>query len=89
MPIATEDGVSAPTRLDSTDNATGNHASRTWPICRASTRPPTQRSRLWNFEKSELFKDAERCAIRLALKADAQPNEASQEDFDALKTHCG
>ncbi|MGV3570667.1 MAG: carboxymuconolactone decarboxylase family protein [Ramlibacter sp.] len=42
---------------------------------------------LWNFEQSELFTPAERAAIRLALKAGAQPNEASQEDFDALKAH--
>ncbi|RZJ17467.1 MAG: carboxymuconolactone decarboxylase family protein, partial [Haliea sp.] len=42
---------------------------------------------LWDFENSTLFSDAERAAIRLALKAGAQPNEATQADFDALKPH--
>jgi uncharacterized peroxidase-related enzyme len=42
---------------------------------------------LWDFENSSLFSDAERAAIRLALKAGAQPNEATQADFDALKPH--
>ena len=32
---------------------------------------------LWDFENSTLFNDAERAAIRLALKAGAVPNEAS------------
>ena len=42
---------------------------------------------LWNFEESELFTPAERAAVRLALKAAKQPNEATQADFDALKEH--
>ncbi len=42
---------------------------------------------LWNFEKSDLFNPAERAAIALALKAGAQPNEAGEADFDALKLH--
>ncbi|MBU1359719.1 MAG: carboxymuconolactone decarboxylase family protein [Gammaproteobacteria bacterium] len=42
---------------------------------------------LWNFEKSDLFSDAERAALSLALKAGAQPNTASQEDFDELAKH--
>ena len=42
---------------------------------------------LWKFEDSELFNDAERAAIRLALKAGAQPNEAGAADFDTLKQH--
>ncbi len=42
---------------------------------------------LWNFEESALFTPAERAAIRLALKAGRQPNEASQDDFDELKKH--
>jgi len=42
---------------------------------------------LWNFEQSELFNNAERAAIRLALKAGALPNEASESDFDELKKH--
>ncbi len=35
---------------------------------------------LWNFEGSNLFNDAERAAIRLALKA-------GEADFDVLKKH--
>lgn len=42
---------------------------------------------LWDFEQSDLFNDAERAAIRIALKAGAQPNEAVESDFDALKAH--
>ena len=42
---------------------------------------------LWDFENSTLFSDAERAAIRLALKAGAQPNEATQADFDELGKH--
>ena len=38
-------------------------------------------------EESELFTPAERAAVRLALKAAKQPNEATQADFDALKEH--
>ena len=42
---------------------------------------------LWDFENSTIFNDAERAAIRLALKAGAVPNEASGADFDELKKH--
>ncbi len=42
---------------------------------------------LWDFENSTFFSPAERAAIRLALKAGAVPNEASQADFDELKRH--
>ena len=42
---------------------------------------------LWDFENSDVFNDAERAAIRLALKAGAVPNEASAADFDELKKH--
>lgn len=42
---------------------------------------------IWEFETSALFSDAERAAIRLALKAGVLPNEASAEDFDELKKH--
>jgi len=42
---------------------------------------------LWNFDKSDLFDAAERAAISLALKAGAQPNTASEADFDELKKH--
>ena len=49
--------------------------------------PDEKIAALWNFEKSELFSDPERAAIRLALKAGALPNEASAADFDELKKH--
>lgn len=39
---------------------------------------------IWEFESSELFCEAERAAIRLALKAGNLPNESNQADFDAL-----
>lgn len=39
---------------------------------------------IWEFESSELFSEAERAAIRLALKAGNLPNESNQDDFDAL-----
>ncbi len=42
---------------------------------------------IWEFETSELFTDAERAAIALALKAGTLPNDASSEDFDELKKH--
>lgn len=39
---------------------------------------------IWEFETSDLFSNAERAAITLAMKAGTLPNEASQEDFDEL-----
>lgn len=39
---------------------------------------------LLDCEASELYSDAERAAVLLALKAGRQPNEASQADFDRL-----
>lgn len=39
---------------------------------------------VWEFESSELFSDAERAALRLALHAGYLPNEASEEDFAEL-----
>ena len=42
---------------------------------------------VWEFETSALFSDGERAALRLAYRAALVPNEASQEDFDALSQH--
>ena len=42
---------------------------------------------VWEFETSDLFSDAERAALRLALHASLLPNEASEDDFEALKRH--
>jgi uncharacterized peroxidase-related enzyme len=39
---------------------------------------------VWEFETSDLFSDAERAALRLAMKASIIPNQAAQEDFDEL-----
>ncbi len=42
---------------------------------------------VWEFETSELFSDAERAALRLALHAGYLPNEADQQDFEELGKH--
>ena len=39
---------------------------------------------VWEFETSDLFSDAERAALRLAMKASIIPNQAEQEDFEEL-----
>ena len=39
-------------------------------------------SKVWEFETSELFSDAERAALRLAYHGAMSPSEASQGDFD-------
>ena len=42
---------------------------------------------LWSFEESELFTDAERAALRLALAAGATPNETTPEIIEELRQH--
>ena len=42
---------------------------------------------VWEFETSDLFSEAERAALRLAMKASIIPNQAEQEDFDELGKH--
>jgi len=44
---------------------------------------------VWEFETSDLFSEAERAALRLAMKASIIPNQAEQEDFDELAKHFG
>ena len=39
---------------------------------------------VWEYESSDLFSDAERAALRLAVNASMLPNQATQEDFDEL-----
>jgi uncharacterized peroxidase-related enzyme len=39
---------------------------------------------VWEYENSDLFSDAERAALRLAVNASLIPNQATQEDFDGL-----
>lgn len=49
--------------------------------------PDDKIAAIWAFETSELFSDAERAAIRLAIKAGTLPNDAGQEDFDELSKY--
>ena len=42
---------------------------------------------LWSFEESELFTDAERAALRLALAAGATPNATTPEIIEELRQH--
>lgn len=42
---------------------------------------------LWDFETSCLFSDKERTALKVALGAGAAPNEVSDADIEALRSH--
>ncbi len=42
---------------------------------------------VWEFETSDLFNQAEKAALRLAMKASISPNQAAQEDFEELSKH--
>jgi uncharacterized peroxidase-related enzyme len=42
---------------------------------------------LWNFERSALFSEAERAALRFAMAAAQIPNAVTERDFDELKKH--
>jgi alkylhydroperoxidase family enzyme len=42
---------------------------------------------VWSYETSELFRDAERAALRLAHHAALVPNQATDEDFAELRHH--
>jgi uncharacterized peroxidase-related enzyme len=42
---------------------------------------------VWEFETSDLFTDAERAALRLAMHGAMAPSQATQEHFDALFEH--
>jgi len=42
---------------------------------------------VWEFEQSNLFTEAERAAIRVAMKSGLSPNETTDADFEELKTH--
>jgi len=48
---------------------------------------PEKLEAMWHFETSELFDDAERAALRIALHSGQQPNAATQADFDAARRH--
>ena len=42
---------------------------------------------MWRFEDSDLFNEAERAAIRVAMKSGMSPNDTTDGDFAALKAH--
>ena len=42
---------------------------------------------VWEFETSDLFDDAERAALRLALHAGQVPNAATEDDFAGCRLH--
>lgn len=44
-------------------------------------------SQVWNYEKSDLFTDAEKAALRLAYHGAMSPSQSSQEHFDELNKH--
>ena len=48
---------------------------------------PEKLENLWNFERSDLFSDAEKAALRFAMAAAQIPNAVTDEDFDELKKH--
>lgn len=48
---------------------------------------PARIEAVWNFEESDLFTDAERAAIRVAMKSGMSPNETTDEDFAALREY--
>lgn len=48
---------------------------------------PARIEAVWSFEDSDLFNEAERAAIRVAMKSGMSPNETTDEDFAALKAH--
>lgn len=48
---------------------------------------PEKIAAIWNYEKSAMFDDAERAALRMAQGAGAAPNAVGDEDFEDLKRH--
>ena len=42
---------------------------------------------VWSFDRSDLFSPAEKAALTLAMNAAQVPNQASDDDFDALKQY--
>ena len=48
---------------------------------------PAKIEAVWTFEDSELFTEAERAAINLAMKAGRIPNEAGEADFARLREY--
>ena len=48
---------------------------------------PEKLENLWNFERSELFSDAERAALRFTIAASQVPNGVSDEIFSQLRNY--
>lgn len=44
-------------------------------------------SKVWEFETSDLFSDAERAALRLAYHGATAPNQVTRQDFEALHAY--
>lgn len=42
---------------------------------------------IWTCEESDLFSEAEKAALNLAVKMGMTPNDATEADFDRLKLH--
>lgn len=49
--------------------------------------PEEKIAEIWNFERSPLYSDAERAALRLARDASVVPNEVTREHFDEVLRH--
>ena len=49
--------------------------------------PDEKIAAVWDFERSPLFDDAERAALRFALAASAQPSAVTADDFAELRRH--
>ena len=49
--------------------------------------PEEKIAEIWNFERSSLYSDGERAALRLARDASVVPNEVTPRHFDELRRH--
>jgi len=49
--------------------------------------PDEKIAAIWNFERSSLFSDAERAALRFARDASVVPNEVTPTHFEDLRKH--
>ena len=49
--------------------------------------PDEKIAAIWNFERSSLFSDAERTALRFARDASVVPNEVTPAHFEDLRKH--
>ena len=49
--------------------------------------PDEKIAALWNFDESDIFSEAERAALRLALNAGGVPNMAESSNFDELRKY--